>query len=123
MNASTLALTLLSVTIAALAQITLKIGVSTQTIREALASSPVDFFVALALNPYVIAGFALYGLGAMSWVVVLTRVDVSQAYPFVGLSILLAFGLGHFLLGEPLSMIRIAGMLLVVSGIVLVAQS
>jgi drug/metabolite transporter (DMT)-like permease len=123
MNASTLSLTLLSVTIAALAQITLKIGVSTQAIREALASSPVDFFVALALNPQVIAGFALYGLGAMSWVVVLTRVDVSQAYPFVGLSILLAFALGHFLLGEPLSIIRIAGMLLVVSGIVLVAQS
>jgi drug/metabolite transporter (DMT)-like permease len=124
MNPSILALTLLSVTISALGQITLKLGVSTQAVRQAMASSSsIDFFWALALNPLVVAGFALYGLGAISWVMVLTRVDVSQAYPFVGLSILLAFALGHFLLSEPVSLMRIAGMVLIVGGVILVAQN
>jgi multidrug transporter EmrE-like cation transporter len=59
----------------------------------------------------------------MSWVMVLTRVDVSQAYPFVGLSILSAFALGHFFLSEPVSLRRIAGMVLIVRDVILVAQN
>jgi drug/metabolite transporter (DMT)-like permease len=85
------------------------------------SSSSIDFFWALALSPLVV-GFALYGLGAMSWVMVLTRVDVSQAYPFVGLSSLFAFALGHFL-SEPVSLMRLAGMVLIVGSVILVAQN
>jgi hypothetical protein len=39
-----------------------------------------------ASNIQVIAGLGLYTLGAILWLLVLARVDVSLAYPFVGLA-------------------------------------
>ena len=123
MNLTTLSFTLLSVMISALAQVTLKLGVSSPTVQNAMASSTMDAVWALALNPRVIGGFALYGMGAMSWLFVLSKVDVSQAYPFVGLSIAMTFVAGHFLLGEPAPVLRIVGIALVVAGITLVARN
>ena len=124
MNWTTLGFTLLSVTISAFAQITLKLGVSLPVVQKAMASSvAMDIASALVFNPRIIAGFALYGLGAITWLFVLARVDVSQAYPFMGLGVIMSFLAGHFLLGEPVSLLRIAGMALVVSGVAIVAQS
>lgn len=123
MNSTTLSLTLLSVTISALAQIALKLGVSSPAVQKAMASSAADGFWALAFNPRVLAGFGLYGLGAIGWLIVLSKIDVSQAYPFLGLGILITFAMGHFFLGEPASWSRIAGMMLVIAGIALVARS
>jgi multidrug transporter EmrE-like cation transporter len=74
-------------------------------------------------TPGVMVGLALYGFGTLLWLTALARVDVSQAYPFVGLGFVLTAILGYLIFGDPLTPQRIAGILVVMGGIWLVAQS
>ncbi len=65
----------------------------------------------------MILGLSLYVLGALAWIWVLAKADVSFAYPFVGLGFILTMFLGWFVLQEPLTMIRFAGTILMVAGV------
>ncbi|EGL53322.1 hypothetical protein MAMP_00820 [Methylophaga aminisulfidivorans MP] len=56
------------------------------------------------------------------WLYVLTRVDVSRAYPFVGLGFIGTMLFAHFFLQEPITIQKLAGTLLIVSGVVLLAR-
>ncbi len=76
----------------------------------------------VASNLYMWPGLMLYALGAVLWLGVLARIDVSIAYPFVGLGFILAALCGVFLLGEAFSVIRFVGTCLVVLGLVLVPR-
>ena len=58
---------------------------------------------AVALNPGMFGGLALYGLGTVLWLGVLTRAELSQAYPFVGLSFVLTAVFGAVLFHDALS--------------------
>lgn len=123
MPLSVLGLILLSVTLSAVAQVILKYGMAALATREAMAAGGIHAFTTILTNLYVIGGLALYGLGMVFWLGVLSRVDVSQAYPFVGLGFLLTMAFGILLLGEPFSVGRAAGTLMVLAGVLLVARS
>jgi multidrug transporter EmrE-like cation transporter len=73
-------------------------------------------------SPLVLAGLALYAFGALVWLLVLARAELSFAYPFVGLGFVMTLALGKFALGEDVSLARVAGTLLVVAGVVLIAR-
>jgi drug/metabolite transporter (DMT)-like permease len=122
MNPIILALIVLSVTISALAQISLKMGMSSAAVQQAIASPSVNLIYAIACTPAILTGLMLYGLGMVTWLFVLAKVDVSQAYPFMGLGIVVTLAIGYFFLQEPVNAFRAAGMLLVITGIVLVSQ-
>jgi len=64
----------------------------------------------------------VYALSAAAWIVVLSKLDLSLAYPFVGLGFVVTFLIGVLLLGEPASAGRLAGTLLIAGGAVLVAR-
>jgi len=117
-----LALIFISVTISAVAQTTLKHGMSSPTVQQGLASNWLDAASSAGANVYVWLGLILYALGAVLWLGVLAKVDVSVAYPFVGFGFLLTALFGVFILGESFSIIRFVGTCLVVLGIVLVTQ-
>ncbi len=123
MTAATLGLILLSVTISAAAQICLKLGMSSPAVQLAISSGGVGAIFTVASNPAVLGGLALYGLGAISWLFALAKVDVSQAYPFVAIGIVLTLAAGYFLLAEPVTPLRVVGVLVVIIGIGLVAHS
>ena len=55
--------------------------------------------------------------------IVLSRVEISFAYPFLGLSFVLITLWGYFALGEAVTPWRVAGVLLICSGVALVARS
>jgi drug/metabolite transporter (DMT)-like permease len=119
-----LVLTLVSVTLSAVAQITMKAGMSQPPMRAALAAGDhLATAMAAASNPFLIAGFGLYFVGALVWLLVLARVNVSVAYPFVSLGFLLTAGLAALLLGESVSVKRLLGILLVGLGVYIVARS
>ena len=59
----------------------------------------------------------------MLWLGVLSRVDLSQAYPFIGLGFAMTTVAGWWLFGEVLSMQRLSGIVIVVLGTVLIARS
>jgi len=117
-----LTLIFISVTISAVAQVTLKHGMSSPAVQQGLSGGWLEIVIVVATNLYVWLGLILYALGAVLWLGVLAKIDVSIAYPFVGLGFILTALLGVFLLGEAFSVIRFVGTCLVVLGIVLVTQ-
>ncbi|HEY4077859.1 MAG TPA: EamA family transporter [Rhizomicrobium sp.] len=124
MSAPVFLLILLSVSLSGFAQVSFKLGVSSAATQAAMASGSIpSVLLAFAQSPAVIAGLAMYGVGTLIWLNVLSRMDLSQAYPFVGLSFLLTALLGYFLFHEPFHPGRIAGTALVIAGVVLVARS
>ena len=64
-----------------------------------------------------------YGLSVIVWVVGLSRVPVSQAYPLLSLGYVINIGLAWWLLGEIPNVQRVAGIGIIVLGVVLVARS
>ncbi len=115
---------LLSVGLAAVAQIVLKAGVSSAAVNAALVSgSRWSVATAMACSPMVWLGMCLYVGGALVWLVVLTRVEVSLAYPFVAMGFVLTLILGWWLQGDSIGLMRVAGTLLIAAGVVLVARS
>lgn len=117
-------LVLVSVTISALAQVALKRGMSGPVVQSALNGvDTTQKLIAVATSPMVFVGLALYAIGAMVWLLVLARIDVSQAYPFVGIGFLITLGFGVLLLGETLTLARIIGIVFVAVGIVFLSRS
>jgi drug/metabolite transporter (DMT)-like permease len=115
---------LASVGLAAVAQIVLKAGVSSAAVSTAMLSgSRWSVATAMASSPMVWLGMGMYVGGALVWLVVLTRVEVSLAYPFVAMGFVLTMILGWLLQGDSIGLMRICGTLLIAAGVVLVARS
>ena len=64
-----------------------------------------------------------YGLSVIVWLVGLSRVPVSQAYPLLSLGYVINLGLAWWLLGEVPNLQRVAGIGVIVVGVILVARS
>jgi len=123
-NRVLLGLILASVACSAVAQLLLKLGmVNAAYARAAAAQDWPGMAAAALLNPLVIGGLSLYFAGAVVWLVVLGKADLSYAYPFVGLGFIFSLALGFFVLHEPVTLPRLAGTLLIAAGAVLVAAS
>lgn len=113
-----------SVALSSLAQIALKAGVRRPEVSEALADAgALATAQAMASSPMVWIGLGIYALSTIVWLHVLARVDVSLAYPFVGLGFVLTMLLGWSIHGEALTPARILGTLLIVSGVVVLGRS
>jgi len=69
--------------------------------------------------------FALtaYGVSVIVWIVGLSRVPVSQAYPLLSLGYVLNIGLAWLLFGEVPTVQRVLGVGVISAGVVLVARS
>jgi drug/metabolite transporter (DMT)-like permease len=113
-------LALVSVFLSAAAQVLMKIGMSQAKFHGPSDLPLVQAVLKTAFDPYVIAGLACYGVSAMVWLVVLTRMPLSLAYPLVALAIVLVMVFSATLLGEPMPLGRIAGSILVVAGVALI---
>ena len=124
MNINFLGLILGSVGMSAVAQLLLKLGMSSEPVQQALVQrSALHAAWIVTTNWQVLAGLGLYGSGAVIWLLVLARFDLSFAYPFVGLGFIVTMALGWWVLGEPVGFARLAGTLLVASGVWLVSSS
>jgi drug/metabolite transporter (DMT)-like permease len=64
-----------------------------------------------------------YGLSVIVWLVGLSRVPVSQAYPLLSLGYVINVGLAWWLLGEVPNAQRVAGIGIIVLGVFMVARS
>lgn len=77
----------------------------------------------LATQPLILAGILSYGLSLIVWIMALSRTDVSIAYPMVSIGYVLTVIAAWQLLGESLSALRIAGIGVIILGVVMVARS
>lgn len=112
-----------SVLLSSFAQIVLKLGMSNILVLNAIQSgSNFQAIKAIATNIYVIGGLGLYFSSAAVWLLVLAKVDVSYAYPFVGLGFVVTMLLAFFISGEPLTTTKIAGTLFIALGVAIISQ-
>jgi multidrug transporter EmrE-like cation transporter len=82
-----------------------------------------DTLARAAKEPRLWIGLFLFGISAIFWLVVLSRVPLSVAYPIVGISYILIVLLGRFVLNEPVPALRWLGVLVVAAGIAIIGIS
>lgn len=123
MHTSTFLLIIGSVAMSAFAQILLKTGMSDLHIGASLAARRWgELALQVGTNHWVVLGLALYFLSAVVWLGVLARVEVSFAYPFVGIGFIFTMLLGWLLMGDTINLQRAAGTLMIAGGVVLIAR-
>jgi drug/metabolite transporter (DMT)-like permease len=118
-----IAMILVSVTLAAVAQLTLKSGMNQVKESYGVAGLNVDSLKAVASTPTVWLGLVLFGLSAVVWLLVLSRASLSFAYPFAAITYILIVLFDRFVLHETVPPLRWAGVACIAVGIVLVAQT
>lgn len=107
-----------------LGQLSLKIGMNrVGKIGVDRLRRPVSLGLQVLGTPAVVVGFLLYALGALGWLVVLSRVDLSFAYPFLGLSYVTVPVVAVLLLGERFDRGQWLAVVAVLVGVTMVAGS
>jgi multidrug transporter EmrE-like cation transporter len=74
-------------------------------------------------SPYILIGLIFYSLGFLLWLFVLSKLKLSIVYPFTALNIVLITLLSHFFLKESISILQVVSIVLICTGIVLLAKS
>ena len=119
-------LILVSVALAALAQLTLKHGMN-QVTRE--GGTPLDLGQPLqtarriGTNVSVWLGLATFVFSAAVWLIVLSKASLSFAYPFASLTYVLILVFDRLVLHQPISGIRYAGVALIIGGLLLISRT
>lgn len=118
-----IALILFSVVLAAVAQLTLKHGMDQVAAGTGVLRLGTDSLRDVATTPAVWLGLFLFGLSAVVWLAVLSRTTLSFAYPFASLTYVLILLADRFVLDQEIPALRYAGVVCIVLGIILVAQT
>jgi len=105
------------------AQLLLKAGTNAVGRFAFSLDNAVPVGLQLALEPRILGGTGCYALSLVLWVMALSRTEVSVMYPMVSIGFALNALLAWWLLGEALSLQRIAGIAVIMVGVVLVARS
>lgn len=109
----------LSTVMSICAQLTLKFGM----VRVAAAPRQRSLLLRIILNPWVVFGLAIYGLGVLFWLVALSYLEVSFVYPFASLSYIGIIIGSHYLFKERIPPRRMTGIAVIVAGVVLIGLS
>ena len=120
-----IAMILLSVGLAAVAQLALKEGMNQVNAELAPAKFALNggSLRVLVGQPFVWGGLLLFGFSALVWLVVLSRASLSFAYPFAALTYVMILLFDHFVLDEQVPALRWAGVAFIATGIVLISRT
>ncbi|MGH2806441.1 MAG: EamA family transporter [Actinomycetota bacterium] len=123
-RAVSLGLLLVSVSFAVVGQLTLKSAMdSVGRIGRADLGSLGQTVLRAAKEPKLWIGLFLFGISAVFWLVVLSRVRLSVAYPLVGISYIIIVALARFMLHEHVPVLRWVGVVIIALGIVVIGLS
>ena len=76
----------------------------------------------LLLSPWVLTGIFATFLAGVSWMLAMTKFEVSYAFPYVSLNYVLVLAASVLLFQESITGAKLAGTLLVVAGVVVIAR-
>lgn len=117
------ALILLGVLLNASAQIMLKAGMNSIGHFDFSMSNIWPIGLKVIGNLPIISGLTMYVASVLVWLLVLSRVQVSFAYPMLSIGYIVNAIAAYYLFGEPLTSIRMLGIFVIIAGVYLVAQS
>ena len=123
MNIATFGFILTGVFLNALAQLLLKAGTNAVGAIHLTADNWFSTGLKLATQLPIIGGLTCYVISVVVWIIALSRVDVSIAYPMLSIGYLInAIGAWYFL-GEVMSITRLAGVGIIIVGVILLTRS
>ena len=120
---SFLPLILFTVLTNAAAQIMLKKGMMGVGNLDIAADGLFGTIFRVIFNPFVFFGLSTFVISMASHLVVLSKVQLSYAYPFLSLAYVVVAAYAYLFFAEDLGLARIAGIGLIVAGTILIAQS
>lgn len=77
----------------------------------------------LALEPHILGGLVCYAISVVVWILALSRTEVSVAYPMLSIGYIVNALAAWYLFAEPLTPTRIAGIVVICIGVVLITRS
>ncbi len=113
-----------SISLAVVGQLLLKSGmdmigpITGEEVRNGL-----DTVVKVLTNSRVVIGLCFYFVSAAVWLIVLSRVDLSFAYPLLGSSYVVILFASRILFNEPVTAIRLGGAVLISFGVILITRT
>ena len=123
MSAVSIALLMTGVLLNAAAQLLLKAGTNAVGHFEFHLDNLLPVGMKIALEPHIVGGMACYAVSLVVWIMGLSRVPVSVAYPMLSVGYVLNAVAAWYLFGESLSAQKLVGIGFIVLGVVLVTRS
>jgi drug/metabolite transporter (DMT)-like permease len=80
------------------------------------------FIANLLMNPWVLSGIVATFLAGVSWMLAMTRFEISYAYPYVSLNYVIVLAASILMFNESLNMSKIIGTAFVIVGIVVISR-
>lgn len=116
-------LILLGVLLNTTAQLLLKAGMSQIGQFEFNVANLMPIGLKVMANPPIITGLFMYVMSVGVWLLVLSRVQVSFAYPMLSIGYVVNAVAAYYLFGEPLTSMRLLGIFIIIAGVYLVSTS
>jgi multidrug transporter EmrE-like cation transporter len=123
MSLVSFSLVLLGVLLNAAAQLLLKAGTNAVGYFDFSGANLVPIGWKIATQPHIVAGLGCYVVSVAVWIMALSRVEVSIAYPMLSIGYVLNAVAAYFLFGEAVSAQRLAGIGIIILGVYVVARS
>lgn len=82
-------------------------------------AAKLQFVAQLLVNPWILSGLVAAFAAAVCWMLAMTKLPLSQAYPYTAVSFILIVIGGAWLFSEPLSANRILGVTLIGIGVII----
>lgn len=123
MNPVSLLLLLCGVALNAGAQLLLKAGTNAVGRFEFTAANILPIGMKLAFEPHILGGLGCYVVSVVVWILGLSRVDVSVAYPLLSVGYIINAVAAWYLFGESLSAQKFVGIGFIIVGVFLVSRA
>ena len=114
-------LSLSSVFLNSVAQILMRKGM--MAVGEVHASNMLQMVVPMLTNIWLWLSMLCYAVSILLWMAVLSKVEVSYAYPFLSVGYIVAAVGGYYFFGEGISLIRMLGIGVICLGVFLISRS
>ena len=123
MNTISFSLLMTGVLLNAGAQLLLKAGTNSVGLFEFSRENILPVGWKLATEPHIASGIGCYVISVVVWIIALSRVEVSVAYPMLSIGYVVNALAAWYLFGEAVTLTRLAGIGVIIIGVYLVARS
>jgi len=123
MNALSFSLVVCGVLLNALAQLLLKAGTNAVGMFEFSRANILPVGWQFATEPHILGGLLCYVLSVIVWIMALSRVEVSIAYPMLSIGYVVNAVAAWYLFDEAVGAMRLTGIGFIIVGVFLVARS
>ncbi|MET3806696.1 drug/metabolite transporter (DMT)-like permease [Nakamurella sp. UYEF19] len=121
MSLASLGILLFAVALAATGQLVLKNGMNIA--KEAAAAQGKSLILTAGTSPWILGGLVIFGVSAVAWLVTLSRVPLSVAYPFNALGYVVILVASTVILNERANAWTWVGTVMVVAGLIVVVTT